>query len=82
VVTEPALLDTELPFVAEDEGWVGMLGRHMNPIAAVRMAARRAEQAEAIFQVALVEAIDLSKETPERRALARSWLRQLRALAE
>jgi hypothetical protein len=81
-VSDPALVDAELPYVAEDEGWVGMLGRHMNPIAAVRMAARRAEQAEAIFQVALIETIDLSCETPERRALARSWLRQLRAIAE
>jgi hypothetical protein len=53
---------------------VSMLG---NPLSAVRRAEKNAGLEEAHFQLARLEAVVLSRETAENRALAQHWLKTL-----
>jgi hypothetical protein len=74
------LAEIECPAPIGDS-YVKTLAEFMPPLRAVRRAERLARQAEAAFQLRLLESLDLSREPPEQRELVRSWLRQLRAIA-
>jgi hypothetical protein len=58
-----------------------MLAQHRGgPLAAVRRAQQQAAGDEGRFQLARLAALNLSREPPDQRELARSWMRQLREL--
>jgi len=59
---------------------IAVIAQHRHPLAQVRRAERQAARAEATFQLAVLEAIDLSQEPEDKRALAQSWLRALREM--
>ncbi len=71
--------EAEIPEIRDRESKVAFIARHHDPLTMVRRAEAKAGHIEAVFQLAVLDAIDISQEpAPERVRLAR-WRKSLLA---